>query len=87
MSLNWQLKNVKVEKNPKVDAEVNVDLYSYNDIREVLQKGLVSIQPLQDIDNEKASVLSSILTSSMSAEFFLLGILSDFKLHYSENSK
>ena len=31
--------------------------------------------------------MKSILTSSMSAEFFLLGIMSDFKLQYSENSK
>ena len=32
-------------------------------------------------------MIKSILTSSMSTEFFLLGILSDFKLQYSENSK
>ena len=43
ISLNWQLKQVSTTSTPKVDASVNVDLITFQNLSEKLLKGLSSI--------------------------------------------
>ena len=57
-------------------------MYSFTDVSAKLLQGLASVETLNEVDFEKVDVIRNLLTSSMSAEFFFIGLLSDFSLKY-----
>ena len=85
MEIVWQHKSIAAEAHNLKDAETSADLYSFADVSSSLLEGLSSIETLAEADWVRVEAIRSLLLSSASAEFFLLGLLGDFALKGHEN--